>query len=190
MIYLKSMFFGRQVALDGNRALVSDVGDAESPEDMIGTGIVFELQSDESWLQTNEFSGTGNLFGSSIALSKDLACIGAPGDGCCGAVYVYELESSTSTVDLADISGIVLDVPYPNPVQTQATIEYSIHSRGLVKLALYSESGLEVAVLHEGVQGQGRYQMQFDASQYAAGAYFVSLQFESKTVVQPIVLLE
>lgn len=93
--------FGSAIALDGSTLLVgSPLDDDACPSDpacQSGSAYVFE-RIGGAWTQTAKLVApdalAGDLFGSSVALSGDLAVIGAPGvderGASAGAMYVYQ----------------------------------------------------------------------------------------------------
>lgn len=93
--------FGRAVAVSGDTAIAGAFGDDEAGADA-GAAYVF-TRTDAGWIETQKlltpapFAGAGDLFGCSVAVSGDVAVIGARGDeGACGpdcrpgAAYVFE----------------------------------------------------------------------------------------------------
>jgi len=66
---------------------------------------------------------------------------------------------------------------YPNPVNTNATIDYTLASSGKVEIKLTDVVGQVVAVLENGVKPVGNHKVQLNASKLnAKGVYFVTLQ--------------
>ncbi len=78
---------------------------------------------------------------------------------------------------------------FPNPFNPRTTIRYAIGSGGAgagegqkrggsswVRLSVYDLIGREVAVLVEGLQAPGQYQVMFDAAGLASGVYFARLE--------------
>ncbi|MGB5847849.1 MAG: T9SS type A sorting domain-containing protein, partial [Ignavibacteriaceae bacterium] len=68
---------------------------------------------------------------------------------------------------------------YPNPFNPSTNIKYNIPESGIVKLAIYSMLGEEVAVLVDGMVQAGFYEVTFDASSLPSGAYFYRLQSDN-----------
>ena len=76
--------FGRAVALEGDRAVVSTIRE----NDHEGAAYVFERQNDGQWREVDKLKGRGNFFGRSIALEGDRILAGAE-----NAAYVFERQS-------------------------------------------------------------------------------------------------
>ena len=70
---------------------------------------------------------------------------------------------------------VYLRAPYPNPVLSRTTIEYSVTRASAVRLSIRNILGQEIAILDEGRRDAGRYQFYFDTSGLPAGLYFCSL---------------
>jgi hypothetical protein len=77
---------------------------------------------------------------------------------------------------------------YPNPFNPTTTIVYSVGSREFVELKVYNVLGEEMATLVQGVQNPGTYSVRWDASGYAGGVYFYTLNAGNQLQVQKLVL--
>lgn len=91
---------------------------------------------------------------------------------------------SPTRIDLESAPGeLVLRPPYPNPLRTNATIEYSIPEQTEVRISVYDLLGRRVAVLKRKREEAGIHQVQWtgraaDGSALANGPYFVRLRTE------------
>src|SRR4030095_22233 len=70
---------------------------------------------------------------------------------------------------------------YPNPVNTQANISYTLLEDNLVKIAIYNSLGEQIAVLVNAQQTAGSYSIKWNVNDAASarmssGVYFVRLQ--------------
>lgn len=106
-------YFAVSVSLSNGRALIGashndDNGDAS------GAAYIFEQQDDGSWMQTSKLlSNDGqslDLFGYSVALTTNLALIGAVNDdngldlGYRGSAYVFELQNNGTWSETAKLN--------------------------------------------------------------------------------------
>jgi choice-of-anchor B domain-containing protein len=86
----------RSVATDGNRALVAIVG---GPRRSAGVRVVERENGSESWTVLARLERTdseaNDQFGAALALSGDVALVGAPEHGQAGAVYVFVRSSES-----------------------------------------------------------------------------------------------
>lgn len=78
---------------------------------------------------------------------------------------------------------------YPNPVEGEAFIEYSLSSPERVSLRLYTISGEQVMVLAEGWQAAGVQRVRADLRGLPAGVYFYRLSAGAKVDVGRMVKL-
>ena len=86
----------RAVATDGDRALVAVVG---GPRRMTGVRVFERESGTDAWVERARLERTdieGNdRFGASLAVSGDVALVGAPEHGASGAVYVFVRDSQS-----------------------------------------------------------------------------------------------
>lgn len=61
---------------------------------------------------------------------------------------------------------------YPNPFNPATTIEYEVAQRAIIRITVHDGMGREVARLVDRERDPGVYQIQFDASELASGAYY------------------
>lgn len=81
---------------------------------------------------------------------------------------VFEKGEPVTTYDLAQ--------NYPNPFNPVTTIGYQLAKGSYVTLKIYDLLGHEIATLVNGYQSEGRYDVQFDASNLASGVYLYRLE--------------
>ncbi|MBS1904344.1 MAG: T9SS type A sorting domain-containing protein [Bacteroidetes bacterium] len=73
------------------------------------------------------------------------------------------------------VTGFTLEGNYPNPVQGETKIVYSLDGRMPVSLAVYDVLGRKVAEVVNTTQDAGSYTVNFDASKLTTGTYTYSL---------------
>jgi hypothetical protein len=79
---------------------------------------------------------------------------------------------------------------FPNPFNPTTSIKFSVPKQTLVKLVVYDLLGREVATLVNGMKQPGNYDVNFDASNLASGAYFYRIEAGDFTEVKKMVLLK
>lgn len=71
-----------------------------------------------------------------------------------------------------------LEQNYPNPFNSMTNINYLVDAESMVRIVLYDTLGSEIAVLYEGEQNPGSYNLRVDAARYglAAGIYYYVME--------------
>ncbi len=85
-----------------------------------------------------------------------------------------EIYSELNTPKESDAAIISLLNPYPNPVVTSFTINYTVSKISCVKFTIYNSIGQIVKKLDLGVKYAGHYLEEIDVSNLSAGVYFIS----------------
>lgn len=70
---------------------------------------------------------------------------------------------------------------YPNPFNPATTIRYDLPSTAQVSLEIYSMLGEKAAVLVNGLQQAGSYELQWNAAGFASGIYFYKLDAKQQS---------
>ncbi|TVQ09338.1 MAG: hypothetical protein EA364_14205 [Balneolaceae bacterium] len=74
-----------------------------------------------------------------------------------------------------------LEQNYPNPFNPATVISFMLPESATVRLAVYDGIGREVALLADGLYGEGRYDIRFDASRLSSGIYFYQIRVVLKS---------
>jgi glucose/arabinose dehydrogenase len=69
-----------------------------------------------------------------------------------------------------------LEQNFPNPFNPATSINYTIPRGGLVRLTVFNLLGQEVALVFEGEQGAGTYEVGFEKANLPTGIYFYRIQ--------------
>ncbi|MEX0737341.1 MAG: T9SS type A sorting domain-containing protein [Bacteroidota bacterium] len=83
----------------------------------------------------------------------------------------------------------VVSQNYPNPFNPSTSIRFSLSKAGLVKLKVYDTVGREVATLIDDQLAAGTYHVRWNASGFASGAYFYSIESSGVRETKKMVLL-
>ncbi len=79
---------------------------------------------------------------------------------------------------------------YPNPFNSSTTVEYHVPGPDNVSLKIYDILGREVTALPGGMRTPGVHRVEFDASGYPAGLYFLELETaKGHREIQKLILL-
>ena len=99
--------------------------------------------------------------------------------------------SLTGVTDLAGIlpKQFILDQNYPNPFNPSTTIRFGLPNRSHITLAVFNTLGQQVALLRDGEQQAGYYEVKFDRSRLSSGVYFYRLRTEGFLATKRLLLL-
>jgi len=107
--------------------------------------------------------------------------------------------SDTFVVEVLDITGLdelytpqsfSLKQNYPNPFNPTTTIEYTIPGLADVEVSVYNPAGQRIATLVKKNQTAGKYQVTWDASGYASGAYMYRIKADNFVQSKKMLLLK
>ncbi len=91
-------------------------------------------------------------------------------------------------VHVAD--GFDLHQNYPNPFNPVTNISFEISGNEYIKLSIYNMLGQEVATLIDTRMKAGQYSVEWNATNYASGIYFYTLQYGSQSATRKMVLMK
>jgi len=79
---------------------------------------------------------------------------------------------------------------YPNPFNPTTTIHYELPLEGFVTLKVFDVLGREVKTLIEGYRTEGRYEVEFDATNLPSGIYIYRLRAGSFVETKKMILMK
>lgn len=79
---------------------------------------------------------------------------------------------------------------YPNPFNPTTTIKYDVPRNSFVKIVIYDILGKLVSTPVNEQKSAGRYDFNWNASNYASGTYFYKMETESYTDIKKMVLVK
>jgi len=98
--------------------------------------------------------------------------------------------SDIIAIEVGTPSEYSLEQNYPNPFNPFTTISYSIKENGSVTLKVFDILGKEVKTLVNEEQQAGNYKVEFNASSFASGIYFYTLQAREFISTRKMILLK
>jgi hypothetical protein len=79
---------------------------------------------------------------------------------------------------------------YPNPVNPETEIKFSVRQAGRATLKMYNVLGQQVAVLFDDVAEAGRfYRVRLNAATLASGVYFYKLQAGASSEMRKLLII-
>ena len=102
-------------------------------------------------------------------------------------VFGTLIVSADNKEQLMDFKGnpdkFELNQNYPNPINPTTQLYYNLKIDGNVKLTVFNLVGQSMAVLVDGYQTAGYYEVSFDANRFniSSGTYFYKLEVDNAT---------
>lgn len=147
-------------------------------------GFIVTKDSGESW-QTITLSDSLPVY--DICFIDSTKGFAAGGKG---AIYKYVPNLVSVKDESEEVLFCYLMQNHPNPFNPVTTIKYSLPQDGFVNLSVYNLLGEKVATLINSNQKAGRYEVNFDASGFASGVYFYSIEAGSFKTVKKMLLMK
>ncbi len=79
---------------------------------------------------------------------------------------------------------------YPNPFNPSTTITYELPKASFVTLKVFDMLGREIKSLVNGYKSQGKYSVNFNASNLASGVYFYKIESGEYSSIKKMLLLK
>jgi len=93
--------------------------------------------------------------------------------------YVVNTTTVVGNIGSEIPDGFKLSQNYPNPFNPSTTIEFSVPKNSKVILKIYNAQGQEVAILTNREYLTGTYSVSWNASGFASGVYFCTMQADN-----------
>ena len=179
-----------------------------------GSSGVISLTFDGEEIISNweNYSNFNTLHGIDISKNGENIYVSGRGDG-----YLYTMSSEDgsliNSIPLADnldmvmagglavlseenldhseiliIKNFSLGSVYPNPFNPIANIQYSLSESAKIKLAIYDVSGRKIEVIKNGFENRGDYSIQWNASNFSSGIYFLKLEAPNFNLTKKLIL--
>jgi len=101
---------------------------------------------------------------------------------------IFIMEEVIASAELPN--SYSLHSAYPNPFNPVTSVDFSLPENSLVKLAVYDIKGVEVANITNQYYDAGSHTIQWNASSYASGTYFIRMTSGEFNSIQKVVLLK
>ena len=79
---------------------------------------------------------------------------------------------------------------FPNPFNPIVSVLFAIPEMGLASVKVFDIRGRELVTLANQNYEPGYYSVNWNASNYASGVYFISLKAQGSTITQKVLLLK
>lgn len=86
--------------------------------------------------------------------------------------------------------GFQVSEVYPNPFNPTAHIKFSLEKTGRVRVDVFNSAGQLVDRLFDAVQNSGSYELNWDASAYGSGLYFIRMSANGRNVTRKALLVK
>jgi len=98
---------------------------------------------------------------------------------CCGTTPMEKTNSETGRIEL--------EQNFPNPFETETTINFTISETAQIRLEISDAQGRVLDVLVNQRMSEGRYTERWDASAYAPGTYYYSLYADTELLTKKMI---
>ncbi len=144
-----------------------------------------DVNGDTLWTKTFGYDGDIKTNGYSVRQSTDGGFIVCGQVEMLGADFLYLLKTdnngSLSSVKLYhDNNARLLKSIYPNPVKTNATVNYHVPVNDLVTVNIYDVNGKNIITLVNEEKRRGDYKLNFNTSNIPDGSYFINVRVGGK----------
>ncbi|MDQ3020962.1 MAG: SBBP repeat-containing protein [Bacteroidota bacterium] len=161
--------------------------------------IKYTTSGEQKWIK--DFNGSGGI-GNNDDIAKGILINGS------GNLYVmgesmgseetkldfclvkYSEDFPTSIIDSNIKQSFELYDNFPNPFNPSTKISFNVSVVSNVKLTIYDISGREVSLLENSILQPGKYQYQWNASQFASGTYFYKIQASDFVMTKKMTLIK
>ena len=128
-------------------------------------------------------------------IRNDMGAYGGPGASDWWKFFNFKKEAEVFDAEEPEI---IADNPpnkvkiscYPNPFNSQASIQFDLPEAGIVSLKIYNVLGQEVANLVDGALNAGTHSYVWNADKVASGVYFYRLVTNSTILQNRLILMK
>lgn len=162
---------------------------------------LFFLNADTGWAAganaiiqtTNGGQNWTAQFSKAVSLSSIVFYNKNTGWSCGGNYMLYTVTGglvNINNISSQQILSYKLKQNYPNPFNPQTVINYELESSSHVVLSVYDINGKEAETLVSGFQKAGKYEIEFNGTNYSSGVYFYRIKAGNNTTVKKMTLLK
>lgn len=189
----------RNDLVNNNNFLKVKLEGVESNRDAIGAHItiylgneswMYEIDGGSSWMAQNTSIAH---FGLGQSTMVDSLVIDWPSgirqkvENIAANQYVKITENEP--VGITEVMDVVSNWKvYPNPFESQTTIEYHLDVAKYIQITIFDALGREVEQLVNGIQTSGTHLVQFDGSQLHSGVYILKLTIDDSNYSERIIV--
>ena len=102
--------------------------------------------------------------------------------------YIDDINVYNDNVGIDDVNeNLKLNI-YPNPVNENTVISFSLITQTDIKISLFDVLGRDVETVYQGSLAEGDHNINFNKRMIKSGIYFIHFNFNNNTVVKPIVI--
>tara|TARA_Y200000002_G_scaffold382615_1_gene400330 strand:- start:2161 stop:3897 length:1737 start_codon:yes stop_codon:yes gene_type:complete len=171
--YSLSNSYDEVILLDAAGAIVDEVHYSNSWP--FSSGVAMEIHNPfednsliENWYASTISYGNGDT--------------GSPGIPFDGTLDIEKLLLNPSSFDLVSL--------YPNPFNSEVTIQVKVYEKGSLNIDVFNLSGQRVKTLINGTLRSGSYSFNWDSNRIPSGMYFFKLTNGETVVVRKALLLK
>ena len=108
-----------------------------------------------------------------------------------GKIDVFSMLTTTGIPEASSIPlDFVLEQNVPNPFNSETVIRYRLPAAAHVRMVIYDALGREMAVLVEGMRGEGTHSVVIDGEDWGNGVYVCRLESQDKMQTLKMLLIK
>jgi uncharacterized delta-60 repeat protein len=183
--------YGYDIAADNSGNVYVTGNSQQSGNDRDILTIKYNSTGNEQWVARYDSATSEEAFEIILDAANNVYVCGYQTLGSPDFVTIkYSQLNGVTPISNEIQAGYQLTQNYPNPFNPVTNINISLPKTGFANLSVFDSEGKEAAVLVNGVMAAGNYKVDFDASGFASGIYFYTLNAGGYTLTKKMILLK
>ena len=150
-------------------------------------GVYQSTNEGANWVSFNSGLPLVEIYDMKYKASTGILLAATHGRGC----WTFDVSSIIGINTLEGVpSSFKLEQNYPNPFNPATRIKFDVPKKSSVELTVYNEIGKEIVTLVNSDMQVGKYETQWNASNYPSGVYFYKLTTNEFSETRKMILIK